>query len=310
MLLFYIQVKYIHPNSMVFVIFLLDIIYGALLAIIALIPTSRQTAIATIVTMCVLGAIVILPSIFVLIFLEKSVIAVIAWIIQLLLAGIYLYGKYITGIMQRYGSELGCDESCQRTNQFIAMFCIVLTILLFSYIIPELYGIIKKASTTKHHTFWYYFFGVIVIFVHANAIYSTISIIHIRIPCTVHTLILSLVLLIVISVIGWFSIWRSEDLWTDYDVDTANSSDFEKKFFYVTYVALALILPFYLLCNNRLPLGYVDCHLTNSSRNAASENGSEMDDVSQADHIVRLIGMIATALVVLFVLLSFWKYSK
>ena len=129
---------------MAFVIFLLDVIYGALLAIIALIPTSRQTAIATIVTMCVFGAIIILPSIFVLIFLENSVIAVIAWIIQLLLAGIYLYGKYITGIMQRYGSELGCDESCQRTNQFIAMFCIVLTILLFSYIIPELYRIIKK----------------------------------------------------------------------------------------------------------------------------------------------------------------------
>ena len=298
---------------MAFLIFLLDIIYRSLTEIIGFFPVNRNTAIATIVIFSITGGIVIIPSSALLVFkyIEKSCIATIAWIIQLVLAGLYFYGKNINGIMIQYGKDLGCDEACQRTNQFVALFCLVLAIVLLTYLIPELHKYIEKNSNEVHHTHWHYFFGVILIFVNANAIYATISLIPVNIQCTKHAAALSSIFLGIVTFYGWIRIWM--EFWTDDDSTDDDSFDHpcfsDCIFNCFTYFSMLVALPFYLLCDNQLPLEYTSCNILLSS-NATFEGSIELESISTANHIVRLVGMLFTGVVVLLALFLFWRNHR
>ena len=301
---------------MAFVIFLLDIIYRSVAEIIGLFPVNRNTAIATIVMFSIIGGIVLVPYAILVFckYIERSCTTAVAWIGQIVLAGLYYYGKNINGIFLQYGTHLGCDEACQRTNRFVALFCLLLAILFFTHVIPELHKkkstnvipeLHKKKSTEDHHTYWCYFFGVILIFVSANAIYATISLIPVDIQCTIYAVTLSSIFLCIITFVGWFKIWSGG--WNDDDSHDDDSCDCptcsEGIFICFTYLGLLVALPFYLLGDNQLPLVYIRCNTT-------FEGSTELESGGTADHIVRIFGMLVTVVVVFLVFVLFWRDRK
>ena len=238
-------------------------------------------------------------------YIEKSCTTAAAWFSQLVLAGVYYYGKNINGILLHYGTHLDCDEACLRENQLVALFCLLLAILFLTYVIPELHKYIEKKSTNVHHTYWHYFFGVILIFVSANAIFATISLIPVDIQCTKLALVLSFIFLCIVTLIGWFKIWS--EYCTDDDSADDDSNDHPTGsggiFNYFTYIGLLLALPSYLLGDNQLPLVYFSCNQT-------FEGSTEVESGGTVDHIVRLVGMIVTVVVVFLVLFLFWRHRK
>ena len=283
--------------------FLLDIIYRSVAEFIGFFPVNKNAAIATIVMFSIIGGFV--PIIYALLFfckyIEKSWTTAAAWISQLVLPGLYYYGKNINGILLHYGTHLGCDEACQSTNQFVALFCLLLTILFLTYLIPKLH---KKKSTKVHR---HYFFGVILIFVNANAIYATISLIPVDIQCTIYAVALSSIFLLIVTIVGWFKIlseFRIDDDSSDDDCDTFDHPSFSDCILTCfTKLGLFPALLFYLLCDNQLPLEYISCNTT--------FEGSTEFESGGADHIVRFVGMIITDVVVFLVLYYlFWRHRK
>ena len=289
------------------IIFLLDIIFSILSDVIGLFKTTKESAIAIIVLFSISGALIILPlSMLVLKYLEKSAAGYIAWIFQIILAIAYYYGKNINGIMIRYGMLLGCNESCQRANQFIALTSLLFAILFLTYVIPTLHTIIQKKSKKTYHIFESRFFGVITVLVNANAIFATISLIPANIQCTIYAVVLGSIFLFIITVVAITKICVNYTT----DEDNSNDDDDDNRIScfscsdilpIISYLLLLMVPPVYLLGNNQLPLVYISC---NSTGEVVTDNGGTID------HIVRLACMGITGMIVLLALFLFWRNRK
>ncbi len=290
------------------VIFILDIIFSILSNIIGFFETNRRSAIAIIVLFSVVGFLVLLTvSFLVFCYSEHTCKESGAWIFQILLAIVYYYGKNINGIMIRYGAFLGCGETCQKTNQYIALTSLMLAILFLTYIIPKVHDIIQKKSkkVNSQPRYGHFIFGVIAVYVNANAIFATLSLIPADIQCTLYAVILTSLCLGIITVVAVIKIVSDclsiEDDDYDYDPDSTCCPSCYDCAILFGYFSLFALVPFYLLGNNQLPLEYISCNFT---------EGVVTDNGRSSDHIARLILMITTGVVVLCVWCILWKNKK
>ncbi len=291
------------------VIFILDIIFSILSNFIGFFETNRRSAIAIIVLFSVVGFLVLLTvSFLVFCYSEHTCKESWAWMFQILLAIFYYYGKNINGIMIHYGAFLGCGESCQKTNQYIALTLLMLAILFVTYIIPKVHGIIQKSSKKNSQPrYGHFIFGVIAVYVNANAIFATLSLIPADIQCTLYAVILTSVCLVVIAIVAVIKIivdTLTEDDDDDDDEDNDSTQILPAWYDFILlfgYISLLFLVPVYLLGNNQLPLEYMNC---NSTQETVTDNGRS------SDHIVRLACMISTGVIILSVWCFFWKFKK
>ncbi len=70
---------------------------------------------------------------------------------------------------------------------------------------------------------------------------------------------------------------------------------------------LALLLPGYLLCDNKLPLEYINCSYSNSTL----ETGGDFVPVDvKVDNIIRLSGLLAIGVFMLVIVCTLYKGAR
>jgi len=286
------------------VMFTQDILFRLILEIIGFSSPSKDAAIAALVMFGMIGAIVILLSIGISIcscVLKRSLAAGLAWILQIVITLLYFYGKNMNAIMLRYGIFIGCHENCQRINHYFTLSSLVLAILFLTYAIPELHNMMPNSK--NDHQRWLYLLRVIFIFVNANAIYSTLSIVPPDISCSTYAVVLSTVCLILISIVGGIKI-----------ILFSLNHSYLSSIFYslihnvVIHVIWCLALPIYLLSDNQLPLEYISCHQPNSTNDYTKLVGGTV-----IDHVIRFVGTFITGVALIVTLASFlchYLYNK
>ncbi len=134
---------------------------------------------------------------------------------------------------------------------------------------------------------------------------AVLSIIPEELECSIECLVLSAAFLLFATFIGWTSIFTDKEIWARND-HPREMWNYVKQDCLLHGAALVfvVILPFYLLSNNHLPLYHIECdgNLTHAS------NISVVDNSAEAEHITRLVGMSLTGIIVIIVAILFkWK---
>lgn len=294
----------LHPKFMFFLLFILDILYNITRESIAIATSDgKKIAIATIFFFCFFGGSLFCLAFLVLCCTIKHCASFISWLVQVFIVELYYYGSNINSIMQKYGNDIGCGETCQESNR-VAAIVFLGTALIFLNTIPILHEATKNKFDLESNDVWNYVLNVITILVSINTIYSTVaSLIPTSIHCTVFVVTLSSIFIILATVIGWASIIGL--LWDTSYAKAYEDIECPKLFIF----PLLLSLPLYLLSDNQLP---IDCAFDSdpSGSNTTMTNDGDLDINynNNSDNILRLIftGITGTAVLISFL----WKWCK
>ena len=302
----YLQGKYLHLMVIALVIFLRDISQRIILECIGFLTATTNVAAAAIALFAIIGGLFLAIAIVVSIISCKQTRSFkvgMAWFLQIVVTLLYFFGKNTYAIMLHYGSYVRCYEDCQRVIHYAALSCLALAIVFLTHAFPDLNDEMQKKSDTSKVTqrqhFWHYFLDTVFVFVSANAIYGTLSIIPPDMSCSSYAAALSTVCLVIIVAVGCIKIYMNKRKFDNKKIEWLQSCGTYCIFYFCWSLALLL----YLVSDNRLPLELISCHKLNSTDQYTDFVGG-----TTIDRILRLIGTIfAGALLVLPFGLMFFK---
>lgn len=307
MLLFSLQ-EILEHKYMLLILLSLDIVYNIVRETIAsTVSDVHAASIITVISFCLIGCSLISLAIIGLRFTTVTSASFAAWLLQLLAVVLYFYGDNIDYILQRYGDELHCGETCQERN-WIAAKLFLGTALTTLYIIPLLYkDTVKLPGSTYKCGWWHYALSMVTILVKVDMIYSAL----VPMPpsssnCDSMVVTLSSSFFVILSIIGCAGIVIN-CRYTKYAINT-NDKKKDRKCdisLFIVGILLFLCLPLYLLSDNQQP---IDCIFGCDSFafNTTMTNGCDM----KTNSVLRLslMGWTAvSALLTLGVFLCKWR---
>ena len=183
---------------------------------------------------------------------EKPVIHSFSILLQTLGAVSYFYGDNINPIMQRYGEELDCDDSCINNNRIAAVMALGLSLIIF-YLFPQVTNKISiMISWENVGTGWYSAIDMIGIILKLDIVFTIVEIMTQTDEfCSTNDVGLSSPFIVICFFAGVFAMI----IYGVYSCVKLDNSD-KCKCITFAFFLLVFCLPMYLLADNQQPL---DC---------------------------------------------------
>lgn len=218
--------------------------------------------------------------------------------------GLYFYGDNLGHILQMYGQDLGCDESCLELNHTIANICLGGAAFLL-HIFPQIMKQLVKMCGWEYKPYgWYKDLSIFKFLVKIDSIYTTLVIfVQTSDYCSPSEVSLSLILITTCSVLGIKAIIGKGI----HRVRKGNGKTrLTKKHFTFAISLLVLVLPLYLFTDNAQPLdcGF-ECDLLENNTTTMIQDVTTVVGGSckmNANSITRLILAILTGVLLITVL--------
>lgn len=183
-------------------------------------------------------------------------VKIVLLVVQTLGALLYFYGDNISFIFNHYSSVLGCGQQCINNNRIAAVICLGLA-LMFYHVFPScLHKIAKHKNMDDVSTGWYSASNMMTTILKIDALFTVVAIMAQTTDfCSTTDVTISVSFFVICIVVG---VSVMVVYCTIAAMELNSDSDTEKWFWIppVTFVALLLCFPMYVLADNLQPL---DC---------------------------------------------------